>query len=539
MRKRTLTFGAKLGISTGILGIVIVLLAWVGLHELSSMSDTLHLTIEVNARKANLAGALNTAESDMGAAERGVILFAYAKDANDMAKADALFQASSTNFQRALAEVRPLVVTERGRQLVADMDSRMSEWLPAYADLRRLIDAGNPDAATRLLTERITPHYVALGVDAEELLNTCDALMQQDSRSAAETISGTRWLMLLLIAGGFVAGAFAVWMMRSTSRELRRIATEMLEGSRQVAGAAGQVASASQSLAQGTSEQAATLEETSSSANEITAITRKNAENTRTVAGLMTDAGQLVNGANHNLEEMIRSMTEINSSSEKISKIIKVIDEIAFQTNILALNAAVEAARAGEAGMGFAVVADEVRNLAHRSAQAAKDTAGLIEESIGKSNEGSRKLDLVAKSIQQITGSSNQVKTLVDEVDVGSQEQSRGIEQITMAVGQMEKVTQRNAANAEESAAASEELAAQARSLYETVERLRRIAGDDESAHREGSERPRHSRVPEMVVVGPQSQPVLRPIAPAETFVAHGRESFPLDESERGFKEAF
>jgi methyl-accepting chemotaxis protein len=253
----------------------------------------------------------------------------------------------------------------------------------------------------------------------------------------------------------------------------------------------------------------------------------------------MTDAGQLVNGANHNLEEMIRSMTEINSSSEKISKIIKVIDEIAFQTNILALNAAVEAARAGEAGMGFAVVADEVRNLAHRSAQAAKDTAGLIEESIGKSNEGSRKLDLVAKSIQQMTGSSNQVKTLVDEVDVGSQEQSRGIEQITMAVGQMEKVTQRNAANAEESAAASEELASQARSLYETVERLRRIAGDDELARRKGSARRSHNRVAEMVAVGPQSQPASRPVRTAEKFEEPGRESFPLDESERAFKEAF
>jgi methyl-accepting chemotaxis protein/methyl-accepting chemotaxis protein-1 (serine sensor receptor) len=354
--------------------------------------------------------------------------------------------------------------------------------------------------------------------------------MQQDYRASAQSLATARWLILLLIAGGALAGGFSVWLVRATSVELRRVAAEMLEGSRQVATAADQVASASQSLAQGTSEQAATLEETSSSATEITAITRKNAENTRSVNGLMTETGQLVGDANHNLDEMILSMKEINTSSEKISKIIRVIDEIAFQTNILALNAAVEAARAGEAGMGFAVVADEVRNLAHRSAQAAKDTAALIEESIGKSNEGSRKLDLVAKSIQQITGSSTQVKTLVDEVDVGSQEQSRGIEQISMAVGQMEKVTQRNAANAEESAAASEELASQARSLYETVERLRKISGGDQTGgQRTAPGRPARENVPVARARARDAEP--------DMALARGRGSFPLDEGEHEFKE--
>jgi methyl-accepting chemotaxis protein len=527
MNKRSLTFGARLGISTALLGMVIVLLAVVAVRALGTMDEALRRTVEVNAKKLDLAGKLKAAESDMAVGQRGLIMHSFAKNPAGMATAEALFQDSSAKFQRTLSEIRPLLITDRGKDLLADMEKRMSQWLPAYTDLRGLARSGDADGAARLLAERITAHYLTIGTHATELSQNVEEVMRQDYRVSAQSLATTRWLMILLIAGGVLAGGFSIWLVRSTSVELRRVAAEMLEGSRQVATAADQVASASQSLAQGTSEQAATLEETSSSATEITAITRKNAENTRSVNGLMTETGQLVGDANHNLDEMIHSMKEINTSSEKISKIIRVIDEIAFQTNILALNAAVEAARAGEAGMGFAVVADEVRNLAHRSAQAAKDTAALIEESIGKSNEGSRKLDLVAKSIQQITGSSTQVKTLVDEVDVGSQEQSRGIEQISMAVGQMEKVTQRNAANAEESAAASEELASQARSLYETVERLRKISGGDQTSEQRTSPgRP----TPGAAVAKASARA-------ADPDLAVGRGAFPLDESEHEFKE--
>ena len=213
-------------------------------------------------------------------------------------------------------------------------------------------------------------------------------------------------------------------------------------------------------------------------------MTQSNANNSKDATKLMAKTDAQVIEANRQLKEMVSSMQDIGAASDKIAKIIKIIDEIAFQTNILALNAAVEAARAGEAGLGFAVVADEVRNLAQRCAQAAKDTAALIEESIVKSNDGKTKVDQVAVAIRAITEESAKVKTLVDEVSLGSQEQTRGIEQVAKALTQMEQVTQQSAANAEESAAAAEELTAQASTLMEVVRQLSAMVGRAEEEER-------------------------------------------------------
>lgn len=185
----------------------------------------------------------------------------------------------------------------------------------------------------------------------------------------------------------------------------------------------------------------------------------------------------MVGDANRTLEQMESSMHEINGSSDKISKIIRVIEEIAFQTNILALNAAVEAARAGEAGLGFAVVAEEVRSLAQRSSQAAKDTATLIEESIVRSSEGSSNLEDVAEAITGITDASKKIRMLVDEVNLASQEQAKGIEHVSQAVNQMSHVTQRSASNAEKGATAGKQMATQAELMNAMVLELRAMVG--------------------------------------------------------------
>jgi methyl-accepting chemotaxis protein len=210
---------------------------------------------------------------------------------------------------------------------------------------------------------------------------------------------------------------------------------------------------------------------------EMSSMTRRNADNSHEAARLMAEADAAVNGANAVLDEMNTSMANIKESSRRVANIIKTIDEIAFQTNILALNAAVEAARAGEAGMGFAVVAEEVRNLAQRSAQAAKDTTVMIEESIARSDRGAARVETVGTSIDAITKSVTAVKTLIDQVSDASRQQAHGFAQVAQALNQMEQGTQVNASTASESAAAGEQLKSQAERSLAAVERLEYLVG--------------------------------------------------------------
>jgi len=284
------------------------------------------------------------------------------------------------------------------------------------------------------------------------------------SLSAASTIMIIGLIIALLVG---VAVAFVIT--RSITKPVNRIIAGLNEGSEQVASASGQVSSSSQSMAEGSSEQAASIEETSSSMEEMSSMTKKNAENANHADGLMKDANKIVITANDSMEQLIKSMEDISKASEETSKIIKTIDEIAFQTNLLALNAAVEAARAGEAGAGFAVVADEVRNLAMRAADAAKNTADLIEGTVKKVNDGSELVSTTNDAFSKVAESSNKVGDIVSEIAEASKEQSNGIEQVNIAITEMDKVVQQNAANAEESASASEEMSAQAIELKDYV----------------------------------------------------------------------
>ena len=290
------------------------------------------------------------------------------------------------------------------------------------------------------------------------------------AKNAVSSLSYASTTMIIgLIIALIVGIVVAFFIAKSITAPIKLIIAGLNEGSDQVASASVQVSSSSQSMAEGSSEQAASIEQTSSSMEEMAAMTQKNAENANQADGLMTETNQVVSAANASMDKLIKSMEDISNTSEETFKIIKTIDEIAFQTNLLALNAAVEAARAGEAGAGFAVVADEVRNLAMRAAAAAKDTSELIQETVNKIHNGSELVSTTNEAFNKVVGSSAKVGELVSAISQASLKQSTGIEQVNIAVNEMDKVVQQNAANAEESASASEEMAAQAEQLREYV----------------------------------------------------------------------
>ncbi len=387
-------------------------------------------------------------------------------------------------------------LSEKDRVAMRDVCEAIKSYGAIFLRQVALEKEANPENAASIKEQE--KQVVDAAHRIEKGVKSVNADLQAKMKDAFRSII---WLNNVITGFSLLIGVvLGVGLSLSLSRQIMKVAAALGLASGQTTEASSQVSSSSQQLAQGASEQASSLEETSASMEEIASIINSNAEHANSVKGLTTETRTITEKNAREMEvlqeqltelgrssgQMTQAIGEIQTSSDSISKIIKTIDEIAFQTNILALNAAVEAARAGEAGMGFAVVADEVRSLAKRSADAAKETSALIENAIAKSHAGVRVNESITKSLtevsakaravqsglQLITGKVENVDNSMSEIVSASKEQSRGVEQINGALTQLDKVTQSNAACAEQVASASEELNAQAMELKVMAEKL-------------------------------------------------------------------
>jgi methyl-accepting chemotaxis protein len=379
---------------------------------------------------------------------------------------------------KQLKEYEPLIGNEEERTLVARIEPALEAFRAANQRTRALSREHKAQEALAALKGDGSRTYAAFEAAVESCADFNDKVSQRQTDTVDhDAARGLSIAVTLSIVSLVVAAVAGLLIGRGINSRLRRVADGLSEGAAQVAAASGQVSGASQSLAEGASEQAASLEETSASIEEMASMTQRNAESAQQAKELSNQTRASADAGTAQMDEMRHAMDAIKDSSNGIAKIIKTIDEIAFQTNILALNAAVEAARAGEAGAGFAVVAEEVRALAQRAAQAAKETAGKIEEAILKSDHGVTISNSVAQALGEIVEKARKVDAFVAEIATASQQQSQGIGQVNTAVGQMDQVTQSSASNAEETAAAAEELNAQARAMHENVVELLRLVG--------------------------------------------------------------
>jgi methyl-accepting chemotaxis protein len=372
------------------------------------------------------------------------------------------------------------------RETLARFHAARDAWLVEARRINDFLKRGTE-------ADRQAARALALGRGADlfgvmrEEINKLTELLDQDvaaiQESAATTMRRvTVGLSIFAVAGLLGSAGLMTWTTRTVTARVRAAAELLTQGSAQMRSASREIAASSHTLSQGASASAASLEETSASMEEIAAMTRQNATNATQAATWMGEAATMMTGANRALEELVGSVGEIRTSSEQVAKIVRTIDEIAFQTNILALNAAVEAARAGEAGMGFAVVADEVRNLAQRSAQAARDTATIIEESTRRAHDGVDRADHIVDWMKRITDQNVRVTQVVEQIDTASRQQTTGIQQVAQAIQQMERSTQTTAAASEQGAAAGEELLQLAETVSEQISSLRVMVDGDGAA---------------------------------------------------------
>jgi methyl-accepting chemotaxis protein len=512
MKKLTVKIRLQFGfLLISLLGAVV---AAIGIYNMSKMNDHAEYAYNVN-----LLGVSHVKEATInliyvGRSMRAALLATNpSQEKASQARADLAI----ATMHKELDLARPLFSTSAEKALFADADRLSTDYVGTLAQVRKLALVDTPEGKQALLAYVFSTYAEAANLldnKMTELTKQKEAIAAEGAASAGQTYASARTLMIALVLGSLVIGVgIGLWITRSLTRQLGgepdyaaevaekiaagdlstaittmpddkssllfameamrvslvNIVRQVREGTDTIATASTQIAAGNLDLSSRTEEQASSLEETASSMEDLTGTVKQNAENARQANTLAVAASSVAVTGGAVVSKVVDTMESINASSKKIVDIIGVIDSIAFQTNILALNAAVEAARAGEQGRGFAVVASEVRNLAQRSAAAAKEIKTLINDSVDKVDAGGKLVGEAGSTMEQIVQSITRVTDIMGEITSASNEQTTGIEQVNAAIGQMDEVTQQNAALVEEAAAAAASLQEQAAALAQVV----------------------------------------------------------------------
>ncbi|MFT3831474.1 MAG: methyl-accepting chemotaxis protein [Opitutaceae bacterium] len=496
---KTMTVGQRIVLIASCLCLMLAAVGSFAAFQLSNISHTTDGIVNRSLPNAVRAGRINIRQAE------NEIRIARLVRTPDAEKRKAIRQEMAALISANGDDIKSygaLVVDEEDRRLFDIFKQRRAEFGAIREQFFALLDR-DMDEAARYMETTLVPAYAAYSRAGDAIMDyNASTAERRGAATLASVRSAVRWIVGATILAVAVGLGLSFWSIRAVVRSLTHLSTALSTGAAQTATASGQVSAASQMLAEGATEQAASLEETSASLEEMSSMTKRSAENAQRAKESAASARSAADSGVADVQGMGDAMNDLKASSDDIAKIIKTIDEIAFQTNILALNAAVEAARAGEAGAGFAVVADEVRNLAQRAAAAAKETAVKIEGTITKTAQGVELASKVGSRLEAIATRVHEVDELVVEIAQASSEQTQGIAQVATAVSQMDKVTQSNAANAEESASAAAELNAQAHSVREVVNDLMALAGvavqRPSSEEADGPTRTSRSKTPEL-----------------------------------------
>jgi methyl-accepting chemotaxis protein len=492
----------KLALCFALTTVFVICLAVIGIGQLTSIKDRMDQVTNEDVPNLQMAYDVINQLNVISVAGRNILL---SKDQEFSKKEMARVQKARAAYEADLEKLSKKLKSEKDLQKLKEIYAMRSQLKKLNTSALELGMASKHEELSNLLARELEPlQHKLMGV-VEDLARSQDEKMDDSVKIVENSYKAS---LLLLSIMGIIAVLAAIGsaflLLRSIVTPINRTISNLSDSASQVAVASAQVADASQFLAEGTQNQAASVEETSSSLEEMSSMTKTNADNAHHANTIIVGSRQNMQNANTAMSELIQSMSKISSASQETQKIIKTIDEIAFQTNLLALNAAVEAARAGDAGAGFAVVADEVRNLAMRAAEAARNTAGLIEDTVDRIKGGTELVNKTNEAFSKAAQDSEKIGYIIDEIVAATKEQAQGIEQINTAVSAVDKVIQQNAAHAEESASASEQMKSQAQQMKTFVQELTAIVN--------GSSDNNTRLEPQKVTVSPNPRQKVSPV---------------------------